>query len=256
MDEKHLPWFRMYTEAVDDEKLKLLAFEDRWHFVALLCCKGKGMLDEDQSFDLLERKLSVKLGLQRRELDELHRRLMEVGLVDEYWQPTKWDSRQYRSDRSTERVRRHRQKNQNADVTHETDMKRYETVSVTPPDTETDTDTEKDKKNRPSTCEVDESEFDEAYKALPKRKPSHNRKQAWRAYVARRRAGVSAEEILEGAKRYARHIRSEQKEGSRYVMMAGTFFGPDEHYAQGWEVERPTLLDEHGEEPRWLKAAL
>lgn len=40
------PWLRLYTEAVDDEKLRLLAFEDRWHFIAILCCKGKGIIDE------------------------------------------------------------------------------------------------------------------------------------------------------------------------------------------------------------------
>ena len=40
-----LPWFRTYTRMVDDDKLKLLAFEDRWHFVALLCLKGEGLLD-------------------------------------------------------------------------------------------------------------------------------------------------------------------------------------------------------------------
>jgi len=137
-------------------------------------------------------------------------------------------------------------------------MKRCDDVSVTPPETDADADADANAEgeNRSSTCEVDESEFDEAYKALPKRKPSHNRKSALRAYNARRRAGVSAEELLEGAKRYARYVRSEKKESSRYVMMASTFFGPDQHYAQSWEVERPTLLDEHGEEPRWLKAAL
>ncbi|EXU79084.1 hypothetical protein AX13_08315 [Comamonas aquatica DA1877] len=42
---KQLPWFRVYTRMVDDDKLKLLAFEDRWHFVALLCLKGEGLLD-------------------------------------------------------------------------------------------------------------------------------------------------------------------------------------------------------------------
>lgn len=75
-----LRWFRMYTEAVDDEKLRLLAFEDRWHFVALLCCKAQGLLDGEDP--LMRRKIAVKLGLAVRELDEVARRLEEVGLVD------------------------------------------------------------------------------------------------------------------------------------------------------------------------------
>lgn len=105
-----LPWFRMYHEVVDDEKLRLLAFEDRWHYIAILCCKCKGILDSDADEQMLHRKLAVKLGLQIRELDELKRRLQEVGLIDDRWQPTGWDNRQYVSDHSTERVRKHRKK--------------------------------------------------------------------------------------------------------------------------------------------------
>ena len=75
-----MPWFRVYTEMVDDEKLRLLAFEDRWHFVALLCLKGQGLLDEGGP--LLMRKVAVKLGLSVREVEEVARRLAEVELVD------------------------------------------------------------------------------------------------------------------------------------------------------------------------------
>lgn len=105
-----LPWFRLYHEAIDDEKLRLLAFEDRWHWVAILCCKCKGLLDDESTPQMRDRKLAVKLGVQQRELDEIKRRLTEVGLIDENWQPHGWDKRQYVSDHSTERVRKHRHK--------------------------------------------------------------------------------------------------------------------------------------------------
>jgi len=105
-----LPWFRLYTETVDDEKLKLLAFEDRWHFIAILCCKGKGILDTGEDPRLIERKLAVKLGVQLRELEEIKRRISEVGLIDDEFHPMAWGKRQYVSDNSTERVRRHREK--------------------------------------------------------------------------------------------------------------------------------------------------
>lgn len=131
---RSMPWFRMYAEAVDDEKLRLLACEDRWHFVALLCCKTKGILDEDS--DLLRRKVAVKLGLSTGELEEVARRLSEVGLIDrETLQPLAWEHRQFQSDSSTERVKAYREK-------HKTDMKRFSNVSVTTQETETDTDTE------------------------------------------------------------------------------------------------------------------
>ena len=118
-----LPWFRMYAEAVDDEKLRLLAFEDRWHFVALLCLKAMGTLDNGAPH--LERRIALKLGLQLPQLDEVKRRLLDVNLITDDWQPVKWDSRQYDSDISTERVRRFRAKRQGN--VSETDKNRTDT---------------------------------------------------------------------------------------------------------------------------------
>jgi len=168
---KNFPWFRMYAEAVDNYKLKLLAFEDRWHFVAILCCKCQGILDSKKP-ELLHRFVAAKLGLSVRELEEVSRRLAEVGLIDpKTLNPIAWSGRQFRSDKSTDRVRKHRQKKNtcNADETqcnkNGTIQQKKETiktqpkqklgaveracnVSVTPPDTDTDTDTDTDKEKR------------------------------------------------------------------------------------------------------------
>lgn len=134
---KRLPWFRAYTEMMDDEKLRLLAFEDRWHFVAILCMKGAGILDE--SGPLLMRKAAVKMGLAVRELEEVARRLSEVGLIDAATlQPLAWDARQMKSDSSAERVQAYRERQKHA--------KQGGNVTVTTQDTDTDTDKEEDKK--------------------------------------------------------------------------------------------------------------
>lgn len=109
-----LPWFRMYSEAVDDEKLRLLAFEDRWHFVAILCLKAQGTLDSSAPF--LERRIATKLGLQPAHLDEVKRRLIEVQLIDADFQPIKWGKRQFRSDHNAaERKRNQRDKERDCD---------------------------------------------------------------------------------------------------------------------------------------------
>lgn len=129
------PWFRMYHRIVDDEKLRLLAFEDRWHFVALCCLKADGLLDEPCS-DLRSRKIAVKLGVQLRELDEIARRLREVNLVDETLSPCAWDELQFNSDSSTDRVKKFREKQRCNKV------KRCRNVSVTVQDTDTDTERE------------------------------------------------------------------------------------------------------------------
>ena len=136
---KPLPWFRAYTEMMDDEKLRLLAFEDRWHFVAILCMKGAGILDE--SGPLLMRKAAVKMGLAVRELDEVARRLSEVGLIDkDTLQPLAWDARQMKSDSSAGRVQAYRDRQRQA--------KRGGNVTVTAQDTDTDTDTDKEEEKK------------------------------------------------------------------------------------------------------------
>lgn len=125
------PWFRLYTEMVDDEKLRLLAFEDRWHYVAILCCKGKGLIDSGDTQAMLMRKLSVKLGLTQRETETVLMRLEEVGLVDSSTaQPSGWNDRQFLSDVSTARVKAYREK-----------VKREGNVSETAQEEDTDTDT-------------------------------------------------------------------------------------------------------------------
>ncbi len=133
---KALPWFRMYHEAIDDEKLRLLACEDRWHFIAILCCKAKGILDDGGP--LLRRKVAVRLGLSTSELEEVARRLSEVELINfETLQPLAWADRQFESDSSAERTRAYRERKNK--------VKRHSDGVVTAQDTDTDTDTDKDK---------------------------------------------------------------------------------------------------------------
>lgn len=106
---KAMPWFRFYHEAIDDEKLRLLAFEDRWHFCALLCLKARGLIDDESPTK--RRKICVKMGLDTMELDKVAFRLAEVGLIDAATlQPLAWDERQFLSDNSSERVKKYREK--------------------------------------------------------------------------------------------------------------------------------------------------
>lgn len=128
------PWFRLYSEMVDDEKVRLLAFEDRWHFVAMLCCKNMGVLDKGDDRPLLLRKLGVKLGLAHRDLEGALLRLEEAGLINaDTCQPIAWDGRQFVSDSSTSRVKAYRDR-----------VKRERNVTVTAQDTDTDTEEETD----------------------------------------------------------------------------------------------------------------
>ena len=67
-----LPWFKLHGDVIDDPKLRLLAFEDRWHFIAICACKCNGTLDEKDR-DLRLRLLTVALGLQPQAMVEVKR---------------------------------------------------------------------------------------------------------------------------------------------------------------------------------------
>lgn len=124
-------WLRLWTDIIDDEKLALLAFEDRWHYVAILCMKRRGMLDVPEAPEMRDRKVGAKLGLGDADRDAVRRRLCEVALIDQSWQPVGWVKRQFDSDSSTSRVQAFR--------------KRFRNVPVTPSETDTESDTEKEK---------------------------------------------------------------------------------------------------------------
>ena len=141
---KALPWLRLYTETIDDEKLGLLAFEDRWHFIALLCLKGKGILDSEPDTEMLWRKAALKMGLTVAELEKVVSRLARMKLIDcKTLQPLAWNDRQAQSDSSTERTRKYREKKRAFNGKHGGDD--AETSQERPSDgLEEDTDTEEE----------------------------------------------------------------------------------------------------------------
>jgi hypothetical protein len=120
MKAKANPWFRVYVDILTDDRLALIAFEDQRHYFCLLACKCSGVLDSSAPY--LERRVAAKLRLEVSTLEEVKRRLMEVGLIDDQFQPVAWGRRQFLSDSSVERTRKYRGK---------TPMKRHSDGHVT-----------------------------------------------------------------------------------------------------------------------------
>lgn len=144
MNDPQLRWLRLWTDIVDDAKLLLLAAQDRWYYIGLLCLKRSGQLDEGDEPALRDRKIALRLRYDERyELGELKRRLMEVRLIDNDWNPTGWTKRQYQSDQgdgnAAERMRRYRERKRN-DRNRVTDKLRPEQR-----ESRAEKDTEKDK---------------------------------------------------------------------------------------------------------------
>jgi hypothetical protein len=121
-------WFRFYAEALDDPKVQKLDPATFKYWVNILClaCKHDGFLpsEDDIGFALRIDDIGVRSLLDR---------LVIGGLIDvvrggpngSRIAPHGWQKRQYKSDTSTERVKRFRN--------------RSTTVSETGPETETET---------------------------------------------------------------------------------------------------------------------
>jgi hypothetical protein len=68
--------------------------------------------------------------------------------------------------------------------------------------------------------------------AYPRRDGGQNWVGAQRQCDFRLRSGHTTGQLLIGAGNYAAKVRDEGKEGTRYVMMAATFFGRDLHFME------------------------
>ena len=207
---KHLPWFRLYHEAIDDPKLKLLPFAYRWHYVGILCCKAQGVLDTAKP-ELMLRMIGAKLELSQQELSEVIHSLSEVGLIDpETVQPLAWDERQFQSDNSTKRVQEYRKRQQKQPCN---EMKRYSNGLVTVQDTDTDTDKDTEiKKPMSSSDELNSGEAGEVFaywrQAMnhPKAKMDEKRKRKIRA---RLKDGYTVGDLMlaiDGCKKSPHHM--------------------------------------------------
>lgn len=113
------PWFRFYAAALRNPKVAALSDREFRLWVNLLsvASENEGRLPAPQELKLI---LNARLDHLLTGLE----RLITIGLIDPLergYEPHNWNKFQYKSDTSTERVRRHRAERN---------------VSETPPDTE------------------------------------------------------------------------------------------------------------------------
>lgn len=149
-----MPWFRMYTDFLNDPKMIALAFEDQRHFIGVLALKSDGALDQGCCPDLLDRIVAQRLWIDHAIIRDVKKRLVSAGLIDAAWQPLAWERRQSRSDSSAERTRKYREKlkNQSGDAAGDGDVtsqKRHgDGLDI---DKEEDKETDKEEKIKPRT---------------------------------------------------------------------------------------------------------
>lgn len=126
-------WFRFYAEALNDPKVQRLDGETFKFWINLLCLASQ---NEGRLPDVAD--MAFALRMPENACLTVVERLLNGGLIDRlnggpngwHYAPHGWAKRQYKSDGSTDRVKRFRQRSKN--------------VFETPPDTETETDTDTD----------------------------------------------------------------------------------------------------------------
>lgn len=177
-------WFRMYDGVLDDPKVQRLPDKAFRFWVNLLCLASRNNGLITQNSDDLAFCLRLDLGKVR----DLTQILVSAGLlvkVEGGYEPHKWAERQYKSDVSTGRVKRFRERSRNGDETA--------------PDTEADTE-----QNRTEIA----CRFDEFWLVYPKQVGERDA----RAAYARASLAADHASILAGAVRYASTIRREGTE--------------------------------------------
>lgn len=76
-------------------------------------------------------------------------------------------------------------------------------------------------------------EFETAWAEYPTRVGGNSKADAFKAWSARRKEGVTAQALTEGVRRYAQFVELSGTE-PRFVKQAATFFGPGLHFRESW----------------------
>lgn len=206
-------WFRMYDDVVDDPKVQRLSERlfKAWVNCMCLASKNGGTLPELKD-------VAYRLRLSEDKAAKVLDELKAEGLFDENENnevaPHNWDERQFKSDVSTDRVKRFR--------------KRHETVSETPPEQSID----RTEQNRKDVKVL----FERFCKAYPKRKGADPRAPAENKFKVAIKNGEDPEIIIAAARQYA----AEAEPNTPYIAQKETWLNQRrwEDYREIAEAER------------------
>lgn len=167
-------WFRLYAEFAHDPKVQMMGEKDQRRLIMLFCFRcnvTETLQDQEVAFQL---RVSLDEWLVTKAL------FVEKKFIDEHNKILNWDKRQFVSDSSTERVRKHRDK-----------VKRSETVTVTPPEqNRTDTEqiqnrTERESEGKQTVSETTSEPADESPPPPSPPDPHEEYKKEYRELTAR-----------------------------------------------------------------------
>lgn len=209
-------WFRFYDDTINDPKVLKLSDKSYRIWIGVLCAASKNN-GEIPLFD----DLAIMLRMKPEKLQPEIEKLIAAELIDHDdggMKPHNWDKRQFKSDVSTERVKRFRNAERN--------------VSETPPETE-EQNTETEKKDSravaPATRTKPNSDFEDFWKEYPKRQGTPDKQSARKSFEKLKKAGTAASDLVAAARNYAAETRSQGKENTEFVPMAATWLNKQRH---------------------------
>lgn len=172
-----MDWFRLYAEFATDPKVQMMPEAMQRRLVMLFCLQCSNGIE---TFHETERETSIAFALRisDEELAETKALFLRKGFINEDWTLCNWSKRQYASDSSTARVRRHREKQKQESEKGETFQERSCNALE-----QNRTDTEQ-KKETPPTPRKRGAGFDALSIPLPDFMPE----EAWAEWVADRKA--------------------------------------------------------------------
>lgn len=100
-----MDWFRMYHEFASDAKVQSMSEAMQRRLMMLFCLRCSNALET-----LQHDELAFALRISEDELEETKALFLRKSFIDEDWQVLQWDKRQFVSDNSSPRVKRHRDK--------------------------------------------------------------------------------------------------------------------------------------------------
>lgn len=124
-------WFRLYAEFATDPKVQMMSEADQRRFIMVLCIRCS---NDDVTFQ--DEEIAFQLRISSEDWARSKAVFLQKGLIHEDNTPVAWDKRQFVSDSSAERVRRHRAAKKKAG-------KQPCNVTETAPEADTDSETEK-----------------------------------------------------------------------------------------------------------------
>lgn len=119
-----MDWFRLYAEFSTDPKVQMMSEAMQRRLVMLFCLQcGNGI----ETFHETERETSIAFAMRvsAEEIAATKGEFLRRGFINEDWTLRNWSSRQYASDSSTERVRKHREKQKQGEGDAGNEVKRF-----------------------------------------------------------------------------------------------------------------------------------